>query len=82
MLPWYHDQAMGISRFNVDAGLAGLWLTRVADEDALGLPSDAYEVPLLIQDRNLETAPDGNSAGDCCARSRTARWSSLAFSRS
>lgn len=60
---WYHDHAMGITRFNVFAGLARLWLIRDAEEDALGLPGAAYEIPLLIQDRNLDTAPDGTLTG-------------------
>ena len=27
------------------------------------MPADPYEIPLLIQDRNLETAPDGSLTG-------------------
>jgi spore coat protein A len=59
-LLWYHDHAMGITRFNVYAGLAGLYNIRDAEEEALHLPAGPYEIPLLIQDRNLETAPDGS----------------------
>jgi FtsP/CotA-like multicopper oxidase with cupredoxin domain len=62
-LLWYRDHAIGITRFNVYAGLAGLWVIRDAEEDALGLPSDRYEIPLLVQDRNLDTAPDGALTG-------------------
>jgi spore coat protein A len=62
-LLWYHDHAMGITRFSVYAGLAGLWLIRDAEEDALALASGEHEIPLLIQDRNLDTAPDGNLSG-------------------
>jgi FtsP/CotA-like multicopper oxidase with cupredoxin domain len=62
-LLWYHDHAMGITRFNVYAGLAGLYLIRDAEEAALHLPAGPYEIPLLIQDRNLETAPDGSLTG-------------------
>src|SRR5260370_23879149 len=54
---------MGITRFNVYAGLAGLSLIRDAEEAALHLPSGPYEIPLLIQDRNLETGPDGSLTG-------------------
>jgi spore coat protein A len=61
-LLWYHDHAMGITRFNVYAGLAGLWVIRDAEEDALGLPAGPYEVPLLLQDRNLDTT-DGTPHG-------------------
>jgi spore coat protein A len=50
---WYHDHAMGITRLNVMMGLAGFYLLRDAAEDALGLPSGKYEVPLAIQDRSF-----------------------------
>ncbi len=52
---WYHDHALGITRLNVYAGLAGFFLIRDANEDALAaagnLPIGAYEVGLAIQDR-------------------------------
>ena len=60
---WYHDHAMGITRFNVYAGLAGLYVVRDDEEDALGLPSGPYEIPLLFQDRNLDTNADGSLSG-------------------
>jgi FtsP/CotA-like multicopper oxidase with cupredoxin domain len=60
---WYHDHGMGITRFNVYAGLAGLYVIRDAAEAALHLPAGPYEIPLLIQDRNLDTAPDGSFTG-------------------
>ena len=60
---WYHDHALGITRFNVYAGLAGLWVIRDDEEDRLGLPSGPYEIPLLIQDRNLDTGADGALSG-------------------
>ncbi|MFL5694221.1 MAG: multicopper oxidase family protein, partial [Ktedonobacteraceae bacterium] len=62
-LLWYHDHAMGITRFNVYAGLAGLYVIRDAEEAALRLPVGPYEIPLLLQDRNLDTAPDGSLTG-------------------
>src|SRR5216684_4680324 len=62
-LLWYHDHAMGITRFNVYAGLAGLYVIRDAEEEALHLPKGPYEIPLLLQDRNLDTAPDGSLTG-------------------
>lgn len=62
-LLWYHDHAMGITRFNVYTGLAGLYIIRDAEEEALRLPADPYEIPLLLQDRNLDTAPDGSLTG-------------------
>lgn len=48
---WYHDHAMGYTRQNVYAGLAGFYLIRDPYEAALNLPSGAYEVGLAIQDR-------------------------------
>ena len=54
---WYHDHAMGINRLNVYAGLFGAALVRDKAEDALNLPSDKYEVPLMIFDRLI--TPDG-----------------------
>jgi len=50
---WYHDHAMGITRLNVYAGLAGLYLLRDAAELALKLPSGDYEVPLVVQDKQF-----------------------------
>jgi len=60
---WYHDHAMGITRLNVYAGLAGIWLVRDDEEDALALPGGPYEIPLLIQDRNLDTDEHGKLTG-------------------
>jgi len=51
---WYHDHALGLTRYNVMMGLAGFYLIRDQDEEALGLPRAAYEIPLLIQDRNFD----------------------------
>jgi len=50
---WYHDHAMGITRLNVYAGLAGFYLIRDPEEDSLNLPSGSYEIPLMIQDRSF-----------------------------
>lgn len=50
---WYHDHTMGITRLNVYAGMAGLYNIRDAEEQALGLPSGEYEIPLVIQDRSF-----------------------------
>jgi len=60
---WYHDHALGITRYNVYAGLAALYIIRDPEEASLGLPAGKYEIPLLIQDRNLDTAPDGTLNG-------------------
>ena len=37
-------------------GLAGAFIVRDQDEAALGLPSGAYEVPLIIRDAQLDKA--------------------------
>lgn len=50
---WYHDHTMGLTRLNVYAGLAGFYLLRDAIEERYQLPSDKYEIPLLIQDRSF-----------------------------
>ncbi len=51
---WYHDHALGMTRLNVYAGLAGFYLIRDDAEDALNLPRGQYEIPLVIQDRNID----------------------------
>jgi spore coat protein A, manganese oxidase len=62
---WYHDHALGITRLNVYAGLAGFYLMR-DDSDTgqtdnpLGLPAGEYEVPLVIQDKLFDS--DGSLA--------------------
>lgn len=48
---WYHDHAMGVTRLNVYAGLAGYYIIRDDSENALQLPSGPYEIPIVIQDR-------------------------------
>lgn len=56
---WYHDHALGLTRFNVLAGLAGLYLIRDPNDDVDSLlPSGKYEMPLLVQDRSF--AKDGS----------------------
>ena len=51
---WYHDHALGITRMNVLSGLAGFYLLRnTSSAVAELLPSDEYEMPLVIQDRSF-----------------------------
>lgn len=55
---WYHDHAMGITRLNVMAMGAGLYVIRdAALEATLNLPSGPYDIPLAIADRMF--AADG-----------------------
>ena len=50
---WYHDHAIGITRLNVYAGLAGFYILRDELEKRLNLPSGDYEIPLLVQDKSF-----------------------------
>jgi spore coat protein A len=62
---WYHDHVMGVTRFSVYAGLAGLWIVRDERERELDLPEGPpYEVPLLLADRNFDVGPDGRLTGE------------------
>lgn len=60
---WYHDHAMDITRWNVFTGLAGMYLVRDEEEDALRLPRGEHEIPLIVQDRNLDQDDDGRLTG-------------------
>lgn len=53
---WYHDHALGITRLNVYAGLAGFYFVRDEfdtgmEDNPLGLPAFPYELAYAIQDR-------------------------------
>lgn len=53
---WYHDHALGITRLNVYAGLAGFYFIRDGmdtgtPDNPLGLPAFPYELAYAIQDR-------------------------------
>ena len=53
---WYHDHALGITRLNIYAGLSGFYLLREDREKEMNLPSSAFEIPLLLQDRTLSAS--------------------------
>jgi FtsP/CotA-like multicopper oxidase with cupredoxin domain len=61
---FYHSHAHGRTASQVYQGLYGLVRVRDAEEDALGLPTGEFEVPLVIQDvrvnaqRQLVYQPD------------------------
>ncbi len=48
---WYHPHPHGRTGHQVYGGMAGLLLVSDDDENKLNLPTGAYEVPLVIQDR-------------------------------
>jgi FtsP/CotA-like multicopper oxidase with cupredoxin domain len=53
---WYHDHALGITRLNVYAGMAGFYIVRDGLDtgtasNPLGLPAFPYEMGLAVQDR-------------------------------
>jgi spore coat protein A, manganese oxidase len=61
-LLWFHDHGLGATRLNVFAGLAAGYLLRDdldtgQEPNPIGVPGGAYEVPLIIQDRQFN--PDG-----------------------
>src|SRR6266581_2445449 len=59
-LLWFHDHGLGATRLNVFAGLAGAYILRdefdTGDEpNPIGIPGGAYEIPLVIQDRQFNS---------------------------
>jgi len=50
---WYHDHAMGINRLNMYAGLFGAYIIRDEVEEALNLPRDEFDIPLILCDRHF-----------------------------
>jgi spore coat protein A len=53
---WYHDHALGITRLNVYAGMAGFYIIRDDDDtglfgNPLDLPAFPYEAAFAIQDK-------------------------------
>jgi FtsP/CotA-like multicopper oxidase with cupredoxin domain len=60
---WYHDHTHHVSRYSVYAGLAGLFISRNAEERALDLPAGRHEVPLVLSDRNFERDDSGSLTG-------------------
>jgi spore coat protein A len=61
-LLWFHDHGLGATRLNVFAGLAAAYIVRDQydtgeEPNPIGIPGGAYEIPLVIQDRQFN--PDG-----------------------
>jgi blue copper oxidase len=55
-LNWYHPHPHMLTGKQVALGLAGGFIVNDTEEAALGLPSGAYEVPLVVRDTTLDTA--------------------------
>jgi spore coat protein A len=61
-LLWFHDHGLGATRLNVFAGLAAAYILRDEfdtgeEPNPIGVPGGAYEIPLVVQDRQFN--PDG-----------------------
>jgi spore coat protein A, manganese oxidase len=59
-LLWFHDHGLGATRLNVFAGLAAAYIVRDAydtgnEPNPIGIPGGAYEIPLVVQDRQFNT---------------------------
>ncbi len=52
---WYHPHPHGLTGEQVCMGLAGAFIIEDDEEAALGLPSGAYEVPLIIRDADFDS---------------------------
>jgi spore coat protein A len=59
-LLWFHDHGLGATRLNVFAGLAAAYIVRDqfdtgTEPNPIGIPGGAYEIPLVIQDRQFNS---------------------------
>ncbi|KAK4634969.1 Bilirubin oxidase [Fulvia fulva] len=55
---WYHDHAHGHTAADAYYGQAGVYIITDPAEDALGLPSGKYDVPLCITDKIYQANGD------------------------
>ena len=51
---WFHDHALGITRLNVYAGLAGFYFLKDPSREPQGYPSGPYEIEMAVQDRSFD----------------------------
>nr|WP_127820391.1 multicopper oxidase domain-containing protein [Microbacterium sp. CPCC 204701] len=60
---WYHPHLHALTREQVDAGLAGMFLLRDEEEASLSLPRQygVDDIPVIVQDRSFNA--DGSFAG-------------------
>ncbi|KAK5132087.1 hypothetical protein LTR08_000337 [Meristemomyces frigidus] len=55
---WYHDHAEGHTASDAYYGQAGVYIIYDPEEDALGLPTGNYDVPLTITDKVYQSNGD------------------------
>ncbi len=70
----FHDHTLGATRTNVYSGLLGFYFIRDRKNEPRNLPKGAYEIEMVIQDRQFDTKgqlyfPDGSDPG-CNAKVR------------
>jgi blue copper oxidase len=53
-MAWYHPHPHEKTGKQVFMGLAGMFIVESPEEKALNLPSNTYELPLVIQDKRLD----------------------------
>jgi FtsP/CotA-like multicopper oxidase with cupredoxin domain len=52
---WYHPHPHGRTGPQVYGGMAGLFIVSDDEEKAVGMPSNEYDIPLVIQDRSFDS---------------------------
>ncbi|MCF6203011.1 MAG: multicopper oxidase domain-containing protein [Methylococcaceae bacterium] len=52
---WYHSHAHGVTAKQVYSGMAGFFIVSDKEEQAINLPKDQYDLPLVIQDRSFDS---------------------------
>ena len=78
-MAWYHPHPHEKTGKQVFMGLAGMFIVESAEEKALGLPSGSYEIPLVIQDKRLDT----NGSNDWLyGRDYISQWCSVSCTSS
>ncbi|MHC1745458.1 MAG: multicopper oxidase family protein [Syntrophobacteraceae bacterium] len=53
---WFHDHALGITRFGVFAGMAGMYILKDDPNEPANLPAGDQDIPLVIQDKSFDLA--------------------------
>lgn len=50
---WYHPHPHGLTAKQAFKGLSGVFIVNDTEEQALNLPSGAFEIPIIIQDKRI-----------------------------